>query len=72
MNLISKAGMETQNKHGDIEGKGEWDALGDWHQHIHSKSIQLCLTLCHPMDCSPPDSSVHGALLARILKYSLL
>ena len=21
---------------------------------------QLCLTLCHPMDCSPPGSSVHG------------
>ena len=22
--------------------------------------IQLCLTLCDPMDCSPPGSSVHG------------
>ena len=21
---------------------------------------QLCLTLCDPTDCSPPDSSVHG------------
>ena len=21
---------------------------------------QPCLTLCHPMDCSPPGSSVHG------------
>ena len=21
---------------------------------------QLCPTLCNPMDCSPPDSSVHG------------
>ena len=21
---------------------------------------QSCLTLCHPMDCSPPGSSVHG------------
>ena len=21
---------------------------------------QLCLTFCDPMDCSPPDSSVHG------------
>ena len=21
---------------------------------------QLCLTLCDPMDCSPPHSSVHG------------
>ena len=23
---------------------------------------QLCLTLCDPMDCSPPGSSVHGIL----------
>ena len=25
-----------------------------------------CLTLCHPMDCSPPGSPVHGMLQARI------
>ena len=29
---------------------------------------QLCLTLCNPMDCSPPGSSVHGILQARILE----
>ena len=28
---------------------------------------QSCLSLCDPMDCSPPDSSVHGILQARIL-----
>ena len=28
---------------------------------------QSCLTLCDPMDCSPPGSSVHGILQARIL-----
>ena len=27
----------------------------------------LCLTLCNPMDCSLPGSSVHGMLQARIL-----
>ena len=27
---------------------------------------QLCLTLCDPMDCSLPGSSVHGLLQARI------
>ena len=26
---------------------------------------QLCPTLCHPMDCSPPGSSVQGILQAR-------
>ena len=31
--------------------------------------IQLCLTLCDPMDCSPPDPSVHGILQARILGW---
>ena len=29
----------------------------------------LCLTLCNPVDCSPPNSSVHGTLQARILKW---
>ena len=29
---------------------------------------QLCLTLCDPMDCSPPGSSVHGIFQARILE----
>ena len=29
---------------------------------------QSCLTLCNPMDCSPPDSSVHGISQARILE----
>ena len=30
---------------------------------------QSCPTLCHLMDCSPPDSSVHGILQARILEW---
>ena len=30
--------------------------------------IQSCLTLCDPMDCSPPDSSVREILQARILE----
>ena len=30
---------------------------------------QLCLTLCDRMDCSPPDSSVHGIPQARILEW---
>ena len=31
-------------------------------------SYLLSLTLCNPMDCSPPGSSVHGILQARILE----
>ena len=30
---------------------------------------QSCLTLCNTMDCSPPGSSVHGILQARILEW---
>ena len=32
-------------------------------------SLQLCLTLCSTMNCSPPGSSVHGILQARILAW---
>ena len=35
--------------------------------YLHAQSLQSCPTLCDPMDCSPPDSSVHGILQARIL-----
>ena len=31
--------------------------------------VQSCLTLCDPMNCSPPGSSVHGILQARILEW---
>ena len=62
-----------------------------WHSHLlsslalscnikHTTTIivlvaQLCLTLCDPMDCSPPRSSVHRILQARITEegsHSLL
>ena len=33
---------------------------------------QSCPTLCDPMDCSPPDSSVHGILQARTLQWVAL
>ena len=35
---------------------------------MHAKSLQSCLTLCDPVDCSPPGS-VHGILQARILEW---
>ena len=30
---------------------------------------QSCLTLCHPMDCSLPGSSIHGIFQARVLEW---
>ena len=35
---------------------------------VRAKSLQLCLTLCNPMNCSPPGSSVPGILQARKLE----
>ena len=34
-----------------------------------AKSLQTCLTLCNPIDYSPPGSSVHGILQVRILEW---
>ena len=33
---------------------------------------QLCWTLCDPVDCSPPGSSVHGIFQARILEWAAI
>ena len=35
---------------------------------VCAKSLQSYPTLCDPMDCNPPGSSVHGILQARILE----
>ena len=34
-----------------------------------TQSLQLCPSLCDPMDCSPAGSSVHGIPQARILEW---
>ena len=34
-----------------------------------AKSLQLCPTLCNPIDGSPPGSPVPGILQARILEW---
>ena len=48
------------------------------HAHVNYKIQYLCVcvlvaqscpALCNPMDCSPPASSVHGILHARILEW---
>ena len=39
---------------------------------LHAKSLQSCPPLCNPMDCSPPGSSVHGILQARILEWAAI
>ena len=34
-----------------------------------AKSLQLCPTLCHPIDGSPPGSPIPGILQARTLEW---
>ena len=36
---------------------------------VHAKALQSCLTLCDPMDYSPPGSSAHRIFRVRILKW---
>ena len=42
---------------------------GDWQATVRARMhAKRCPTLCNPMNCSPPGSSVHGILQARILE----
>ena len=38
-------------------------------QKSESEVTQLCLTLCNPVDCSLPGSSIHGIFQARVLEW---
>ena len=37
-----------------------------------SEVAQLCPTICDPMDCSLPGSSVHGIFQARVLEWGAI
>ena len=39
---------------------------------MHPKSLQSYLTLCNPIDCSQPGSSVHGSLQTRIVEWVVM
>ena len=58
--------------------ENNWKRNKTEHFAIHLKLTQHCkfcvcplsgLTLCDPIDCSPPGSSVHGIFQARILEW---
>ena len=52
------------------EGKGLVERNLFLGEKVEKKLVaQSGLILCDPMDCSPPGSSVHGILQARILEY---
>ena len=37
-----------------------------------AKSLQLCPTLCNPIDGSPPGSTIPGVLQARALEWGAI
>ena len=46
-----------------------WTVYISYSACMYAKSLRSYLTLCKPMDCSPPGYSVRGILQARILKW---
>ena len=50
------------------EVQGLHDIIDVKNEHGESEVAQSCPTLCDPVDYSPPGSSVHGILQARILE----
>ena len=46
--------------------------LGGHRGGASAKSLQSCPTLCDPIDGSPPGSSVHGILQARVLEWGAI
>ena len=47
-----------------------WTVLFDENGYEHDKWLQTGLTLCDPMDCTPPGSSAHGILQVKILEWA--
>ena len=39
---------------------------------LRAQLLQSCPALCYPIDCSPPGSSVHGILQAKILEWAAM
>ena len=57
---------QTGEREGQIRGIGITNAAA---AAAASKSLQSCLTLCDPIDGSPPSSPVPGILQARTLEW---
>ena len=59
-------------KPGGLPSKGSHRVGHNWTDLAAAAAVlvaQLCWTLCNPMDCGPPGSSVHGILHATILEW---
>ena len=52
-----------------LKHQGSSGNLKDTKKSLKVKVTQSCVTLCNPMDCSLPGSSVHGIFQARVLEW---
>ena len=68
---LPNSGMEPRSP------KSQADSLlseppGKQYAAAAAKSLQSCSTLCDPMDCSLPGSSVQGSLQVRVLEWAAI
>ena len=54
-----------------------WQNMKNWSIMVkgmlcYAKSLQLCPTLCDPIDSSPPGSPIPGILQARTLEWAAI
>ena len=52
--------------------RGAWWSIVHGVTESESEVTQLCQTLCDPMDCSLPGSSLHGIFQARALEWGAI
>ena len=76
--LICKVAVETQAQRTELWTQWGKERVGktegvDGNIHLAAaKSLQLCLTLCDPIDGSLPGSFVHGIFQARALEWGAI
>ena len=75
--LISQRGWYVLDENTVIPQAQQWKVIKVLYETTHygcesevkREVAQSCLTLCDPMDCSLPGSSVHGIFQARVLEW---
>ena len=59
----------NQKSHTPTSPPNQWPGSKGFTQAAAAKSLQSCLTVCEPVDSSPPGSPIPGILQARTLEW---